>query len=220
MHGPLPLVTYIILGLTCLVSWQAFNDTAVFHRYLFNPYQINQRKEWYRFFTHALIHANMPHLVFNMLTLYFFGPMVETFYKLEFGMVKGTLLYILLYVSSVMMSSLFSYEKHKNNMYYNAVGASGAISAVVYAWILFQPTGTIQFMFIPIPLLGFVYGIVLLFVESYFARKGNTGIGHDAHFWGAVYGFALTVCFKFSLFTDFINEIRMYVHHLVSGGHA
>lgn len=206
----MPIVTYIIIGLTVIVSLQAFNDTSIYHRFIFNPYLIHERKQWYRFFTHALIHADWNHLLFNMLSLYFFGPSVERTYKLVFGPLQGTLFYMLLYISSIMMASLYSYEKNKANMYYNAVGASGAVCAIIFAWILFYPFGLIYVFFIPIGIYGFIYGILTLFIESYLGRRGGTGIAHDAHFWGAVYGFVLTVVFKWKLFFLFIDQIRDY----------
>ena len=170
---------------------------------------ISKRKEWWRFFSHGLIHADWMHLIFNMYALYIFGRGVEAMYSNDeiFG-AKGPLFFILLYVGGLLMSSLFSYEKNKENIYYNSLGASGAVSAVIFAYIILAPTSKLGFMFIPVPIPAYLFGLIMLGIEHYLSKRGNTGIAHDAHFWGAVYGAVLTIVLKPELFMDFINQIR------------
>jgi membrane associated rhomboid family serine protease len=202
--------TLIIIIITSVVSLIAFSNGGVFNRLKFNAYAINNNREWYRFFSHALIHADWMHLLMNMFVLYSFGGMVEDFYKFYFGS-KGILYFLTLYVGSIVVSSIPSYEKHKNNAYYNAVGASGAVSAVLFASILFYPTGKIMFIFLPIPIPSFVFGILYLIYSAYMAKKNVDNVGHDAHFYGAVFGFLLTILFKPKLFMLFINQISEFI---------
>jgi membrane associated rhomboid family serine protease len=208
------MITYIIIGITVITSLYAMNNDSLTHKLMFNAYHINSRKEWYRFFSHGIIHADIAHLAFNMYALYMFGVSsrnivgVEEIYSFEnvFG-VKGPLFFILLYVGGLAMSSLYSYEKHKNDIFYNALGASGAVSAVVFAYIILSPKAQLGFMFIPIPIPAYLFGIIFLAIEYYLGKRGKSNIGHDAHFWGAIYGIAFTLILKPSLFTAFITQI-------------
>ena len=180
-------------------------------RMMFNPYAIRHNREWWRFFTNGLIHADWMHLIFNMLSLYMIGVFVEAKYCSDdvYGD-RGKLFYILLYVGGLVMSSLYSYERNKNNIYYNALGASGAVSAVVFAFIVLEPTARLGLMFIPIPIPAYLFGLIYLGVEYYLGKKGQSNIGHDAHFWGAVFGVVFTIILKPALFHEFINKINGY----------
>lgn len=175
---------------------------------MFNAYMINNRKEWYRFFTNGFIHADWMHLAFNMFSLYMFGGNVEaTFSDGNVFGTKGSLFFILLYVGGLAMSSLYSYEKNKNNIYYNALGASGAVSAVIFAFIILAPTQKLLFLFLPIPIPAYLFGIIFLGAEYYLGKRGQSNIGHDAHFWGAIYGIAFTLILKPSLMHSFIEQV-------------
>lgn len=200
------MITYIIIGITVLVSISAFSNSELMGRFLFNPYLIAHRKQWYRFFSHALIHADYGHLLFNMLTLFFFGPMVEGGYEYYFG-AKSVLFFILLYVLGIVLSSSYSYEKHKNNVGYNSLGASGAVSAVLFAGILMDPTTGLYLMFIPIPIPGYIFGILYLIYCWYMNKRGGDNIAHDAHFFGAVFGVVFTIVLKPSIAAEFLPKI-------------
>jgi membrane associated rhomboid family serine protease len=200
-------VTTFILIITCAISFLAFQSSDLKSKMLFNAYQIHHRKEWYRFFSSGLIHQDWAHLAFNMFSLWMFGFEVERGYKDVFDE-KGTLFFVLLYVGGLAMSSLYSYEKNKNNIYYNALGASGAVSSVVFAFIILAPTTKLEFLFVPVPIPAYLFGILFLAIEYYLGKRGGTNIGHDAHFWGAVYGAVLTVILKPALLNDFIDQIR------------
>lgn len=202
------MITFLIIGITILISLFAMENHTLKNKLMFNAYMINHRKEWYRFFSNGLIHADFMHLAFNMFTLYMFGRGVEEVYSYDqvFGE-KGTLFFILLYVGGLVMSSLYSYEKYKNNVHYNALGASGAVSAVVFAYILLAPTTKLGFLFIPIPIPAYLFGIIFLVIEYYLSKKGQSNIGHDAHIWGAVFGLVFTAILKPSLITQFFYQI-------------
>lgn len=177
---------------------------------MFNAYQIKHHKEWYRFFSNGLIHADWMHLIFNMYVLYIFGQAVEDGFKhVAIYGAKGPLFYVLLYVLGIAMSSLYSYEKNKDNPYYNALGASGAVSSVTFAFIVLAPTAELKIIFLPfLPLPAYIFGLLILALEHYLSRRGNTGIAHDAHYWGAIFGIVFTIALKPQLAIDFINEIR------------
>jgi membrane associated rhomboid family serine protease len=200
------MITYIIIAITVLVSITSMDNPTLKNKMMFNAYMIHNRKEWYRFFSNGLIHADYIHLGFNMFSLYMFGRGVEEGYAYLFE-AKGVLFFILLYVGGIAMSSLYSYEKHKNDIYYNALGASGAVSAVIFAFIILHPTARLGFMFIPVPIPAYLFGFIFLGIEYYLGKRGNTNIGHDAHFWGAVYGALLTIILKPALVSEFIAQI-------------
>lgn len=201
------MITLIIIGITVIVSIIAMENQTLKNKLMFNAYMIHHRKEGYRFVSNGLIHADWLHLGFNMYALWMFGKGVEAMYADVYGG-KGMLFFILLYVGALVMSSLYSYEKHKDNIYYNALGASGAVSAVVFAFIVLNPTARLGFMFIPVPIPAYLFGLILLGIEHYLSRRGNTGIAHDAHFWGSVFGAVFTLALKPSLAIDFIHKIQ------------
>jgi membrane associated rhomboid family serine protease len=197
----------IIIILTVAVSFFAFQSQELFHKLQFNAYQINTRKEWWRFFSYGLIHADFFHLLVNMYVLYMFGNATEQMYSYRFAE-KGPYFFVLMYVSSVFVSVIASFEKHKHNVLYNAVGASGAVSAVVFAAILFNPTMSLYLFFIPIPIPAFVFGLLYLIYSYYMGKKANDNIGHDAHFFGAVFGIMFTILMDKDLAIEFVEQIK------------
>jgi membrane associated rhomboid family serine protease len=203
------MLTLAIIVITCAVSLITMQNQEIKNRFMFNAYAINHNREWWRFLTHGLLHANFGHLFFNMFSLYFFGGGVEAYLNMNFGTVNGMMIYLLLYIGGLVMSSIFSYFKHKEDYYYNALGASGAVSAVIYTFILFNPLAKI-YMFGLLGLPAWIFGIAYLAISYYLGRRGNDNIGHDAHFWGAVYGFLLPLCFKPDLWYNFIGQIHAF----------
>ena len=200
------MITNIIICITVFVSIISMENHSLKNKLIFNPYMIHHRKEWYRFFSGAFIHADWMHLAFNMFSLYMFGGVVEREYAYLFEG-KGILFFILLYGLGILMSTFYSFEKHKNDIFYNALGASGAVSAVVFAYIILFPTQKLLFLFLPFPIPAYLFGAVFLGVEYYLGKRGNSNIGHDAHFWGAVHGVVFTIILKPSLIMSFIAQI-------------
>lgn len=211
------LVTYVILFVTCAVSLLYMQNEEFKRKFMFNAYAIRHRGEWWRFFTGALLHADGMHLLFNMMTLYFFGEAVEDTFNGKtsinghihhelFGPGKGSLMFLLMYVTAIPLSSMFSYFKHKNNAYYNALGASGAVSAVVYTFILLAPLSQLS-IFFAIPVTAWIYGILYLIISWVLARRNVGNIGHDAHFFGSVYGFLFPLIFFPFLAENFIADL-------------
>ncbi len=203
------MITLIIIIVTVAVSVMFMDNQSVKGKLMFNAYMINRNKEWYRLFSSGLIHGDWVHLAFNMFSLYMFGGAVEAMFC-DSGVYgeKGTLLYILLYISSLATSSLYSYEKHKNNVYYNALGASGAVSAVIFAFIVLAPTQKLMLLILPIPVPAYLFGLIFLGIEYYLGKRGQSNIGHDAHFWGAIYGIVFTIALKPGLAMEFIQQIK------------
>lgn len=205
------MITIAIIIITAIISVMAFNNRALFDKLLFDPYRINHLRQFHRFFSHALLHADWAHLAVNMFVLYSFGTMVEEAFSILFGVGKGIYFYILLYVGGVFLSATPSYGKHKDNAWYTAVGASGAVSAVLFSSILINPLSGIRFILIPFSIPAFIFGILYLIFSAYMSKKGQDNIGHDAHFWGALFGLAFTIIAKPALLAGFINQISTYL---------
>lgn len=203
------ILTYIILAVTCLVSILCFTGTLNINKLLFNAYQVWHRKQWHRMLSYGLVHAGWGHLIFNMLTLYFFGPVVEEFFVILFGPGYGEVLFVVFYVSAIAVSTIGDLVKYKDNWNYNAVGASGAISAVLFASILFEPKMSIFIMFIPIPVPGYIFAPLYLLYCWYMAKRNMDNIGHTAHFWGAVYGLVFPVIFRPSILRLFLYQLGL-----------
>jgi len=189
------------------VSFIAFSNRALLHQFIFHPYTVKHGKEWHRFLTHGLIHANYTHLLFNLITFYFFGPLVEEGFVILFGRTSGRVYYLALYIGALIISSLPSYFKHKTNVYYRSLGASGAVSAVLFSAILLNPTSGIDIFLIPIAIPAWLFGILYLAYSAYMARRGVDNIGHDAHFVGALFGLLFTIALKPVLFEHFVNTL-------------
>jgi membrane associated rhomboid family serine protease len=197
-------ITLIIILITCGVSFMAWNNTELYNKLIFNPYIIFHKNEWYRLFSSALLHADIPHLVINMFVLYSFGSFIEQVYDLYIP--GGLALYVAMYILAIGAANIKTLIENKNNVWYNAVGASGAVSAVVFAFVLFAPIEKILFFgIIPIP--AFLYGLLYLVYSQYMSKKASDNIGHDAHFFGAVFGFVFTGLLRPELFQMFVSKI-------------
>ena len=194
--GNLDLVTIIVIVANAIISFKGFNDFGFFERYKFNVGGI-RRGEKIRMFSAGFLHVDMTHLFFNMFTLYFFAPVV--IFHL------GTLNFLIIYIASLILGNLLSLYFHKNEYHYSAVGASGAVTGVLYSAILLQPNMQLGFLFIPLPIPAYVFGILYLLYSIYGMKKQLGNIGHDAHFGGAIGGYVVTLVLLPSLFkTDLV----------------
>jgi len=200
------MATLVIIIVTAIVSIMCFYGSLDINALKFNAYDVWHRKKWYRMLSYGLVHGGWGHLFFNMLTLYFFGTSLERYFAMVFGQSSGIALYVVLYVSAIAVSTIGDLIKYKDDYYYNAVGASGAVSAVLFASILFDPKMGIYIYFIPIPIPGYVFAPLYLLYCWYMARKNVDNIGHSAHFWGAVYGLVFPLLLKPSLLQHFISQ--------------
>ena len=202
-------VTIILIIVTALVSILCFTGKLDIQKLMFNAYQVYHGKQWHRMFTHGLVHGGWGHLIFNMLTLYFFGRVVEIYFSALFGSVGGALLFAAFYISAVAVSSIWDLIKHKDDYGYNALGASGAVSAVLFSSILFEPTMGIYIYLIPIPVPGYIFAPLYLLYCWYMAKRNMDNIGHTAHFWGAVYGLVFPIILSPGVVGHFISQLGL-----------
>ncbi len=203
-------LTVIIVIITAAVSILAFNDEKWFAKFQLNPYQVTKRKEWYRVVTHGFLHADWVHLAVNMLVLYSFGRGIEQIFHYYTGIFNApNLIFIFLYLSAIIISSLTTVKKYKDDPGYNSVGASGAVSAFVFAYIFFDPWQKL-YLFAVLPIPGIVFGVLYLIYSQYMSKKNLDNVNHDAHFIGAVYGFLFPMIFKPSLISSFLHELTSF----------
>jgi membrane associated rhomboid family serine protease len=202
------MILFVIV-LTVAISVLALYNNDVFYRLKFNPFLALHSKQWYRFFTYGFVHAGWMHLFINMFVLFSFGNVVLAYYTNIFDL-KGYYYFALLYIGAIMLSVLPSFGKHKNDPGYNAVGASGAVSAVVFASILFVPLGKIYMFFIPIGIPAFIFGGLYLVYSAYMSRRGQDNIGHDAHLWGALFGIVYTIAIEPKVIFYFADQIKSF----------
>lgn len=197
------MVTWIIIGITAIVSYMAFQSPALMNKLQFNAALIVHQKQYYRIISHAFIHVGWSHLLVNMLVLYFFGRNVESYFGYFFEN-KATLYYLILYIGGILISNVWSLIKHQNDYYYNAVGASGAVSAVLFAFIFLDPWEML-YLFAIIPVPGIIFAVGYLLYSYQMGKRNADNVAHDAHFLGAVFGFIFPIILKPDLFTRFIE---------------
>ena len=207
-------ITLVLVLANLAVSIPAFNNSKLMNDLIFYPPAIANNNQYYRFITHGFLHADIAHLAFNMIALYSFGGAVEQIFSLEclFGSM-GKVYYLLMYLVALVVATLPTYLKNVNNYHYRSLGASGAVSAVVFAGLTLLPQLPINFMFIPIDIPGYIFGIIYLGVSAYLDRKGGGNVNHSAHFWGAAFGvvFTIIVCLalaKLNVLENFLRQIQ------------
>lgn len=187
-------MTLYIIIITVAISLAGFSRPAIIDRLVFQPYMVKHHRQWYRYITCGFIHGDLFHLFVNMFVLYSFGQAVEYYYGAIFGK-SAILMYILLYLSSIFAANVSTYIKYQNDPGYRSLGASGAVSAVVFASILFNPFAKI-FLYGIIGLPGILLGIAYLAYSYYMGKKEGDGINHEAHLFGAIYGVLFTIFLK------------------------
>ena len=185
------IATIVIIALNVIITLKGFNDFSFFEKYKFNIAGI-RRGEQIRMLSSGFLHVDYTHLLFNMLTLYFFAPVVIT----TIGVTK----FCLIYLASLVVGNLLSYYFHRNEYHYSAVGASGAVTGILYSAILFYPDMGLYLFFIPIAIPAWIFGILYLLYSIYGMKSRHGNIGHDAHFGGAIAGYVLTLAFVPLLF--------------------
>lgn len=205
-------MTYILIAFTALISIQAFRNHEWFSKLQFNAYQVYHRKEFYRLMTHGFLHANWTHLIVNMLVLFFFGPYAERQLRVilpENIQQWYRLIFLFFYLASIVMATLITLFKQKDNAWYNAVGASGAVSAIIFFFIFFNPWEMIYFYgIIPVP--GIIMGGLYLIYSHIMSRRGTDNINHDAHFVGALFGFIFPLLINVRLIQLFLDRLLSF----------
>lgn len=188
------------IALTALVSWQCFERPGLLDRLLLWPPAV-QRGQYDRLFTYGLVHADFGHLLFNMITLFFFGRLIEDFLANRFGLWA----FPFFYISAVLVSVLPGYFRHARDSSYRTLGASGAVSAVLFAFILLAPWNLIFVFFLPVP--AVIYGGLYIAYSIYMDRRGGDRINHSAHLWGAVYGLVFMLIAEPRLLGHFLSQL-------------
>lgn len=190
-------ITLIIIIVTVVVSILCFGNATMANKLIFNAWLIANRREYWRFFTHALMHGGWGHLIVNMFVLYSFGNIVEVIFASAYG-AKGGLYYVLFYVIAAAVSSIWDYLLNRDNYSYNALGASGAVNAVLFASIVFSPMSKLIVFPIPVPLPAWLFAVLYLGYSVYMSKRGGDNIGHRAHISGAIFGAAVALFMKYA----------------------
>ncbi|HZW17651.1 MAG TPA: rhomboid family intramembrane serine protease [Luteimonas sp.] len=196
-------ITLVIVIATCVVSWLAFNNRQLLDRLILWPPAIDRSKQYDRLVTHGFIHADIGHLAFNMITLFFFGRPVEQVFVERIG-VPG---FVLFYLSAIVVAILPTYLRHRHDAQYRSLGASGAVSAVLFAFILMAPWTGIYIFFIPIPIPAILYAVLYVGYSIWMDRRGTDNVNHSAHLWGAGYGVLFALVMEPRLFQHFLAEL-------------
>ncbi|MBP7367075.1 MAG: rhomboid family intramembrane serine protease [Pseudoxanthomonas sp.] len=195
-------ITLGLIAVTALVSWLAFKDRRLVDRLILWPPAVSQRHQYWRLASYGLLHADVSHLLFNMITLFFFGRLIE---QVMVQLTGSWLTYPLFYLTALVVSILPSYLRNQSNRNYFSLGASGAVSAVLFAFILIQPWSLIFVFFIPAP--AILYAVFYVGYSIWMDRRGGDRINHSAHLAGAAFGVMFMLAMEPRLFNVFIDQL-------------
>ena len=198
-------IVSIIIAITVLISFQANKNPDLKQRFLYIPFQLKHNNEYYRLISHIFIHADISHLAFNMISLYFLGSTLSYYFIDYYGLQLGTSNLLILYFAGAIFASLPSFLKQQDNSAYRSLGASGAVSAVIFAAILWDPSLSLGILFIPFPIPAYIFGPIYLAVEYFSMKRGGTGIAHDAHLGGAVFGILFVLLLNINKGKEFLD---------------
>ncbi len=196
------IVTLILIAVTCIVSLSAFGNPRLLDALILWPPAISRRHEYWRLLSYGLVHADGQHLLFNMLTLFFFGRVMEPLYTQYLGPFG----FALFYAGGLLVSILPSWWAHRGDSNYRSLGASGAVSAVLFAFILLQPWAMIIVFFLPLP--AILYALAYVLYSIYMDRGGAGRINHSAHIWGGAYGVLFTVFMEPRVVLVFVQQLQ------------
>lgn len=208
-------ITVTIIIITVLVSLFAFSSRKIVDDLIFSPAVITEQRQFYRFVTYGFIHADLMHLIFNMYAFYLFGEFTEKAFTQLFQPLQGKIFYILMYLLALIICVIPDFIKYKSNYQYRSLGASGAVSAVVFAYIMMNPLGGIGLIFIPIFIPGFLFGILFIVISYFLGKNGRSNVNHNAHLWGAVFGIIFLIVFSnffsdYSILDNFILQVKSF----------
>lgn len=199
-------LTLLVIAATAFVSYRAFNSPSMLEKWMLIPYQVKNHREYYRLISHGFVHGDLIHLLFNLFTLYSFGPILELVMAELKGPTLGMLLYVLIYFGGMLAATIPAMIKHHSNPVYRSVGASGAVSAVLMVVMMVFPQFEILFFFI-VPIKA-VFAVPLFFLMEYFLQKqSQTNIAHDAHIGGALFGLLCIVIIEPAVIPQFFDAL-------------
>ena len=200
--------TLIIIIITAVASIYGWNNPNLQNKWMFNPYSVYHRKQYYRFLTSGFIHSNTVHLLFNMIALFFFGRVIESIYGNLYGGI-GIFFYLITYLAGIVVANLRTYFKFRNSSYYNSLGASGGVASILFASILYRPTSSI-YLYFAIPIPAFILGAAYLIYSYYSAKRTNDNINHDAHLYGSLFGVVFTILLRPAVLVEFFERIKNF----------
>jgi membrane associated rhomboid family serine protease len=198
MNDQISLMTISLIISIALISIMAFSNRHLYEQCKHYPYIENREHSYYRWFTCGFLHADWFHLFLNLFVLWQFGFAIEGIYKVQFGFIIGGILFLVVYFLILVLSNVPTYFKHKYNPTYASIGASGAISGILFIYVLYYPT-RLLYLFGMIPLPGFAMAILYLIYSRWASRNAQDHIDHDAHYYGAVIGLVIGIIIKYLL---------------------
>jgi membrane associated rhomboid family serine protease len=193
-------IVFVLIFLVVIISNEGFRRTYWRNKYLFNPYAISNGRSLEGIFSHFWFHADWQHLLFNMISLFMLGGLLEEIWVNEYSLIKGTSYFLAVYLFGGVAATVIPYYRHRNNPNYRSLGASGAVSAVVFATIIWEPNMRLGLLFIPIPIPAYLFGPLYLAFEYFAMRRGNSNIANDGHISGALFGI---------LFVAFLEPLKI-----------
>ncbi len=200
-------INLIIILLTSFSSFIAFKNQAVFEKYAFIPYQVKYKKEHIRLISYAFLHVDLPHLLFNMFSLYMFGEMIENQLVLNYGLFLGELHFLIIYFVGALIATVWPYVRNSENANYISVGASGPVSSVLFASMLWNPTMEVGIIFLPFYIPSYIFAPIYLAFEYWSLKRGQSNVAHDAHIGGALFGIAYIALINFDKIKLFFQLI-------------
>lgn len=209
----------ILIALTAGISMYAWSNRELMEKWIFSPYLVARRNEWYRFLTSGFLHADFVHLGFNLFAFYSFSPAVLSEFAGAYGIQGGIAAFLLLYIGGIIVSDVPTYFRHRHDPGYRSLGASGGVSSVLFASILFYPVaangGGIIIFPLPIPIQPFLFGFLYLAYSYYQGRRRGDNINHDAHFYGALFGILVALALVPQAGLAFIEQVRVYLYNIL-----
>jgi membrane associated rhomboid family serine protease len=202
------MITYLLIAVNVIATLYAWNRTDKYYAWMLNPYSVVKRNQYYRILTSGFIHNSWVHLLFNMITLYFFGRNIEVIFSYYFGG-AAMIYYLILYFIGMVVADIPSIIKNRENPHYNSLGASGAVSAVLFASILFNPSSRICLYF-ALCMPGFIFGVLYIIYSYYAGRRAGDNINHDAHLYGALFGIVFSIFIKPDVISTFFEQVSNF----------
>ena len=198
-------LSFMLMAITVAISLLAWQKPSWMDAMTMSPYRINKKQEYWRFLTSGFIHADFTHLFFNLFSFYFFGTQLEYIFSIIFPGIGGYV-YVVFYLLAILVADLPTYFKQRNNSYFNSLGASGAVSAVIFAGIMFFPTEKI-YLFGVLGIPGFIYAGLFTWYSIAMDRKGRDYVNHSAHLYGGLFGVLFITLTRPSTWIEFIQQI-------------
>lgn len=199
-------LTTILVIITSIISIYAWQNQSLTSKWIFNPYSVNKYGQYHRFITSGFLHGSWIHLIFNMLVLWMFGAQVESIFSAIYGPIIGKVIFGALYLLGIVVSDIPTFFKHRHAAYYNALGASGGVSSVLFSSILFNPNQELC-LYALICLPGIVWGIAYIVYSYYMGKQQSDNINHDAHLFGGLFGIVFTILVFPDVIPIFIEQL-------------